>query len=184
MVSESYESSFHVSDRPHMGGKGKQASLPQTQTEEILSVFPLGAIRGEWLTHVLPSLHTRPNTCWHADAIRDRLIYVSLMLSLLALLHIGCQDNLVRSYKYSPLTFLPLTLFEQFQRVANLYFLLMMVLQVRWRLCCCLSLSLPCLDSRKPDMVLKYILGLTVSFLQYSQSVALGQNKNNFPCAG
>lgn len=47
MVHEGYESATCVSDRPHMGGEGQHSPVPQTKTEEILSVLPVGTLRGE-----------------------------------------------------------------------------------------------------------------------------------------
>lgn len=40
------------------------------------------------------------------------------------------QNNYIKTSKYSVLTFLPLNLFEQFQRLANFYFLCLLVLQL------------------------------------------------------
>ncbi|KAI2664891.1 Phospholipid-transporting ATPase ID [Labeo rohita] len=39
--------------------------------------------------------------------------------------------NSIKTSKYNPFTFLPLNLFEQFQRIANAYFLFLLILQVR-----------------------------------------------------
>ncbi|XP_028672279.2 phospholipid-transporting ATPase IC [Erpetoichthys calabaricus] len=41
----------------------------------------------------------------------------------------GFSNNTIKTCKYNILTFLPLNLFEQFQRVANFYFLLIVILQ-------------------------------------------------------
>ncbi|TRY55627.1 hypothetical protein DNTS_008832 [Danionella cerebrum] len=38
--------------------------------------------------------------------------------------------NSIKTSKYNPFTFLPLNLFEQFQRIANAYFLILLILQV------------------------------------------------------
>ena len=40
------------------------------------------------------------------------------------------QNNFIKTSKYTLLTFLPLNLFEQFQRAANFYFLCLFILQV------------------------------------------------------
>uniref|UniRef100_A0A8C7FCD9 Phospholipid-transporting ATPase n=1 Tax=Oncorhynchus kisutch TaxID=8019 RepID=A0A8C7FCD9_ONCKI len=40
------------------------------------------------------------------------------------------NGNGIKTYKYNALTFIPLNLFEQFKRVANLYFLALLILQV------------------------------------------------------
>lgn len=45
--------------------------------------------------------------------------------------HVFLQANAIKTSKYTFFTFLPLNLFEQFQRTANVYFLCLLVLQVR-----------------------------------------------------
>merc|ERR1719288_218475 len=39
-------------------------------------------------------------------------------------------NNFIKTSKYSLLTFIPLNLFEQFQRAANFYFLCLLILQL------------------------------------------------------
>jgi len=41
---------------------------------------------------------------------------------------LGFTDNSIRSYKYEWVLFLPINLFEQFQRIANIYFLLIVII--------------------------------------------------------
>lgn len=43
------------------------------------------------------------------------------------------QTNAIKTSKYNFFTFLPLNLFEQFQRIANAYFLFLLVLQVSFK---------------------------------------------------
>ncbi|KAM9323420.1 phospholipid-transporting ATPase IC isoform 2-T2 [Pholidichthys leucotaenia] len=40
------------------------------------------------------------------------------------------SGNAIKTYKYNVITFLPLNLYEQFKRVANIYFLFLLILQV------------------------------------------------------
>lgn len=42
------------------------------------------------------------------------------------------QNNAIKTSKYNVFTFLPLNLFEQFQRLANAYFVFLLILQVSY----------------------------------------------------
>lgn len=57
----------------------------------------------------------------------------SLELSFVSLIVLVCvysQNNTIKTSKYNAFNFLPLNLFEQFQRLANAYFLVLLFLQV------------------------------------------------------
>uniref|UniRef100_A0A8D2ME71 Phospholipid-transporting ATPase n=1 Tax=Zonotrichia albicollis TaxID=44394 RepID=A0A8D2ME71_ZONAL len=55
----------------------------------------------------------------------------TIFLSAVSLTMFGFlpQGNAIKTYKYNPITFLPLNLFEQFKRAANFYFLVLLILQ-------------------------------------------------------
>ncbi|XP_054393990.2 phospholipid-transporting ATPase IC isoform X2 [Pongo abelii] len=43
-------------------------------------------------------------------------------------------NNAIKTYKYNAFTFIPMNLFEQFKRAANLYFLVLLILQARHKM--------------------------------------------------
>ena len=51
-------------------------------------------------------------------------------LTQVLILFLLSQKNYIKTSKYTLLTFLPLNLFVQFQRLANTYFLCLLILQV------------------------------------------------------
>uniref|UniRef100_A0A671QHB9 Phospholipid-transporting ATPase n=1 Tax=Sinocyclocheilus anshuiensis TaxID=1608454 RepID=A0A671QHB9_9TELE len=57
----------------------------------------------------------------------DLKLYASLIISCICF---HFKGNAIKTYKYNFFTFLPLNLYEQFKRVANLYFLCLLILQI------------------------------------------------------
>ncbi|XP_032239636.2 phospholipid-transporting ATPase ID isoform X2 [Nematostella vectensis] len=67
--------------------------------------------------------------------------------------HHHYKDNFIRTSKYTIITFLPKNLFEQFQRVANMYFLLQVII-----------MSIPEITALKPESTavpLVFVIGFT-----------------------
>ncbi|KAM7077505.1 phospholipid-transporting ATPase IC-like [Ciconia maguari] len=60
--------------------------------------------------------------CFYEQPQFKRTIFLCFKKSIYA-------GNAIKTYKYNPITFLPLNLFEQFKRAANFYFLVLLILQ-------------------------------------------------------
>jgi len=69
------------------------------------------------------------------------LLYVMLLAHVLIVACVWFDCCCCSTAKYSPLLFLPKFLYEQFRRYANLFFLLIAILQVRSVFCLLCMLS-------------------------------------------
>ena len=78
-----------------------------------------------WYHRQQPAVQQQIQLCrkfsfWSRFKFFSSRIYITVMF----------QNNFIKTSKYTLLTFLPLNLFEQFQRAANFYFLCLFILQV------------------------------------------------------
>uniref|UniRef100_A0A8C3XS06 ATPase phospholipid transporting 8B3 n=1 Tax=Chelydra serpentina TaxID=8475 RepID=A0A8C3XS06_CHESE len=82
---------------------------------------------GNWLT--AQRLAAFPDFTWEVKA-NDRAYHRQFKKKVaFCLTRKKYEDNAIRTAKYNVLTFLPLNLYEQFHRLANLYFLFVILLQ-------------------------------------------------------
>ncbi|KAL8204052.1 UNVERIFIED_CONTAM: Phospholipid-transporting ATPase IC [Gekko kuhli] len=73
----------------------------------------------------------RKDCSWQVKA-NDRAFYEQpqfMKTKYLCLMTSKYSGNAIKTYKYNPITFLPLNLLEQFKRAANFYFLVLLILQ-------------------------------------------------------
>ncbi|XP_015267619.1 PREDICTED: phospholipid-transporting ATPase IC [Gekko japonicus] len=73
----------------------------------------------------------RKDCSWQVKA-NDRAFYEQpqfMKTKYLCLATSKYSGNAIKTYKYNPITFLPLNLLEQFKRAANFYFLVLLILQ-------------------------------------------------------
>jgi len=97
----------------HLGGVGQQQSPPRAAQEEICLLSEQEEVHGEsGGANRGPFLLLCPHTGFH--------------------LPLFWQGNAIKTAKYNVLTFLPLNLYEQFHRMANVYFVFVILLQVSW----------------------------------------------------
>lgn len=125
---------IHSTEPGCVAQSGTQEKWPQLwikkkKTTEILDAwkwndFQLCATLADWAMSILSKYEVPKET-------KTVMIVPNLFFFFFLFLLPGLQGNAIKTYKYNVFTFLPLNLYEQFKRAANLYFLALLILQVR-----------------------------------------------------